>query len=262
MKYSSRICFTSRCFWGGSKRVGGSWVLNITYKSGLACEKIQSWAWMLLLQSVLVQVSGSEFHDFCHVRMESCCLVGFKVCPAGFNLSATLGINVVSWFLIPSFTLPSPGQRLHPPTGMLVVVSFCWPVPFHLLPPKKRREMLLSPSQTSSECSGSHPAESTSLITPRNQTRNKWLRLQRPCPFHKWLFPWAARDLGSSSSLGMTLRTEVREFWGHSHETVQLELKTAVIVSSAGWMQKEGIPVWPLSHRSMQDQEPVLNLWL
>lgn len=180
--------------------------MNLEYnlQKWLTCEKIQDWAWMLLLQSVLVQISwiwaSSCLVCPCHVGMESCRLVGFKVCPAAFNLRATLGINVVSWFLIPSFTLPSAGQRqgwLHPPTGMLMVVSFCWLVLLHPLPLEKRREMLLCSSQTSSGSNGSHPAESCSLITPRNQTRNNWFHLQRPCHFHKWWLLWAARDLGS-----------------------------------------------------------------
>lgn len=103
----------------------------------MICEKIQSWAWMLLLQSVLVQISGSGQAVLWPVPAtweEFCCLVGLKVCPAAFNLRATLGINVVSSFFVPSFTLPSPGQRwgCHPPTTTLTVVSSSTPMPLQL----------------------------------------------------------------------------------------------------------------------------------
>lgn len=233
---------------GGSERVGvhESWIqytkvawLVRRFRTGFeCCSCSQCWCRLLDLGKQCSDPSLS-------CQMESCCLVAFQVCPAGFNLKATLGINVVSWFLIPYFSWPKvrPAASLyrHAHSGFTVLTSATANCELHLLPPKKRREMLLSLSQTRSGSSVSDPDDSSCLITSWNQARNQWLHLQRPHHFREWWW----------SSLWMY--TGLRS--GNSEAT-------AVKLSSWNWrqlpldlypLQKEGIPVWPVSYRSMQD---------
>ena len=85
---------------------------------------------------------------------------------------------------------------------------------------------------------------------PKKPKQHKCLYLQTAYHFHKWLLSWTARDTWWLS-LWILLKIEFRDFGCHKYETLQLELKTTVIrlVSFVRWLQKEGIPVWPVGYR-------------
>ena len=121
--------------------------------------------------------------------MESCCLVVYKVCVAGFNLRVTLGINVAPGLPHSSsfphlvkreaYCIPSqPHAWWFGFAGHLPLqTANSFPLPSYLL---TKTEMLLSPSQISSQSSVSYWVESCSLIALRNQTRTsvfirRWL---------------------------------------------------------------------------------------
>lgn len=162
-------------------------------------------------------------------QMESCCLVAFQVCPAGFNLKATLGINVVSWFLIPYFSWPkvrlAASLYRHAHGGFTVLTSASANCELHLLPPKKKKgDAALSISgQIRKQC-----------------VRPRWLLLSYYLMKPSQEPVASSEEAPSLPRVMMILivgvpRIEIREFWGHSCKTLQLELKTAAIglVSSA-----------------------------
>lgn len=156
---------------------------------------------------------------------------------------------------------PTPAQKrglLYPFAATCMVVWFCWPIatsncdtPFHYSPTsslKDRGAALSISDQVTKQC----VILSWIMFSycPKKPNQDKCLYLQMAYHFHKWLLSWAARDTWWLS-LWILLRIEFRDFWCHKYETLQLELKMTVVrlVSFVSWMQKEGIPVWPVGYR-------------